>query len=1179
MIDSLFTGVVQWRINRLQVFNWGTFSQIHDIPIAERGFLFVGASGSGKSTLLDAMITLLFPNPSYNAAARVGERRRGDRSLLSYVRGAWATQADEEALGSPKAKVQYLRTKATFSAVAVTLTDGLGSKATLMLVASIRKSANEESAINKQFFIINDSYSFNTKDFNGFIKTQFDWRWLKTRLPAFTSYTTFNAYSEAFCERFAIRDKMALKLLAKAQSAKNLGDLNTFLRNFMLEEPRTLSMADRLLEEFQDLSQAHNEVQKAREQRDILWVARKHYRDRELLLREKEKVTKEFDAIDWWGLQTEDRLRRSLLPKLMRNREIAQQGLLRARKASDDIREKVRYLQLKSDQTGGAALARLDSTIENLEKELIRSENRRKQAEEKTATLEMNFPTEIKGWLALQASLSELKVYEKEAEEYRVNLRDKLKSTEREKELLLEEINQEIASMRARPSNIPAKYLNLRAELADELKVAPERLPFVGELVQVKASEAKWQGIIEVVTRNFALSLAADEELFPQLSALIEKKKWPGRLTYFLTREQGGATEVPDPNCIAGKLEYKEGAWSRWVAAQCAARYPYQCVDKWEELRDEEHAAAKSGHIKHREDLYEKNGTAGIADRRNWITGFSNKEKLILFEKQAQQLSQEITEYQRRIGLMDQESRTAQVRSTAADVLINTQWEEIDVSGGESKLQQAKNQRADMISKNVGQQKIQEQLEAAQKEEKRLDQEKESAIRQEERAREEQDVMQQAISACQSRMNEYEQLVDQGNKTRPDEETLAVVESRATNKNKVVITLEKLQPRQETMKTTLRKNLAAMDASIGKEEQEVSRCFREYLQKFVGAQSELDDSLLSAPQFFAKLEEIEADGLPRHEKNFRALLERQSLEHFTELRAELNKAREEIFSRMNMVNASLAAAPFSRLSDGESHLKIEVKNKRAQEVDSFKQELSDLLQGAWDARMTDEVAEDRYQRIERIVAQLNPATPENERWRNLVLDVRNHVTFTACEIDNQGKVIETYFDGSGKSGGQRQKLTTTCLAAALRYQLGSKGRIYSQPEDDLPVFSPVILDEAFDKADSEFTDLSLNIFQRFGFQMIVATPEKAVVTLEPYIGGAYYVVMQNRKVSSGVSITYDENTRRLDFNRVQIPQETMETAPAEDGADKKGEQKSRRKEKTQQDELPEQSLFEEQDLL
>ena len=35
MLENTIGGLVQWRIKRLQVFNWGTFSNIHDIPISE----------------------------------------------------------------------------------------------------------------------------------------------------------------------------------------------------------------------------------------------------------------------------------------------------------------------------------------------------------------------------------------------------------------------------------------------------------------------------------------------------------------------------------------------------------------------------------------------------------------------------------------------------------------------------------------------------------------------------------------------------------------------------------------------------------------------------------------------------------------------------------------------------------------------------------------------------------------------------------------------------------------------------------------------------------------------------------------------------------------------------------------------------------------------------------------
>jgi hypothetical protein len=128
--------------------------------------------------------------------------------------------------------------------------------------------------------------------------------------------------------------------------------------------------------------------------------------------------------------------------------------------------------------------------------------------------------------------------------------------------------------------------------------------------------------------------------------------------------------------------------------------------------------------------------------------------------------------------------------------------------------------------------------------------------------------------------------------------------------------------------------------------------------------------------------------------------------------------------------------------------------------------------------------------------------------------------------------VEIYRSGAGKSGGQRQKLATTCLAAALRYQLGGE-------DGELPRYAAVVLDEAFDKADNEFTALAMNIFENFGFQMVVATPLKSVMTLEPFIGGACFVEISGRHTSGVLLIEYDEQQHRL-----KLPERTRGDEPA-----------------------------------
>jgi uncharacterized protein YPO0396 len=55
----------------------------------------------------------------------------------------------------------------------------------------------------------------------------------------------------------------------------------------------------------------------------------------------------------------------------------------------------------------------------------------------------------------------------------------------------------------------------------------------------------------------------------------------------------------------------------------------------------------------------------------------------------------------------------------------------------------------------------------------------------------------------------------------------------------------------------------------------------------------------------------------------------------------------------------------------------------------------------------------------------------------------------------------------------------------------------------------------------------MNIFTNFGFQMIVATPLKSVMTLEPFIGGACFIDISDRRVSGVLMIEYDSEQQRL----------------------------------------------------
>ncbi|WP_419623522.1 ATP-binding protein, partial [Thiolapillus sp.] len=288
----------QFRMAQLQVFNWGTFSDIHDVPISEQGFLFVGRSGAGKSTLLDAFSALLVPPRwvDFNAAAREAEKTGRDRNLVSYIRGAWAEQKDD---ASGEIGTRYLRPGTTWSALALTYRNVLGQHVVLVQVFWLRGNANGQGDVNRHFMIFERPFELNELEVFG--QSNLDVRKLRQEFPDAFSRREFRPYSERFCRLLGIENEMALRLLHKTQSAKNLGDLNTLLRDFMLDKPATFEVADRLVSEFDELNATHQAVVTARQQVETLVPAREKHQQRESLLNERSGLNELLTGIDSYG--------------------------------------------------------------------------------------------------------------------------------------------------------------------------------------------------------------------------------------------------------------------------------------------------------------------------------------------------------------------------------------------------------------------------------------------------------------------------------------------------------------------------------------------------------------------------------------------------------------------------------------------------------------------------------------------------------------------------------------------------------------------------------------------------------------------------------------------------------------------------------------------------------------
>ena len=1104
----------QFRMARLQVFNWGTFSGLHTVPIAAPGFLFVGRSGAGKSTLLDAFSALLVPPRwvDFNAAAREMEKTGRDRNLVSYIRGAWAEQKDD---ASGEIATRYLRTGTTWSALALSYQNALNQRVVLVQVFWLRGSANGPGDVNRHFMIFERPFELN--ELTTFGQSNLDVRKLKQAFPETFSHREFRPYAERFCRLLGIESDMALRLLHKTQSAKNLGDLNAFLRDFMMDKPATFEVADRLVSEFDELNAAHQAVVTARRQVETLTPARTQHQQQASLQHQHSDLDTLLDGIDRYG----GRRRIDLLEAHSEHLTIQAEGLqgeISQKQAGlDQHHDRLRALEHRHRKIGGDQVTMWQAERSSLAQQREQCLRKQTQVEQACRQLGRTPPDSPHRFAELVGEArQELEHWKHGSDELR-DRRDQLVIEKKETTTAFTQTADEVKALERQPSNIPAHMLNLRRQIALSLGVSEQALPFIGELIEVKSDEAVWQSAIERVLHGFALSLLVDERHYAALSQHINSHHLGQRLVYYRTVQVDHRQARPvGADSLVLKLTIKSCSQSEWLTTELRRRFDYDCVDAVQSFRRADRALTREGQVKHSQARHEKDDRRSVNDRKHWVLGFDNHEKLALYRKQAQALADTIADLDKRIKALSDQQSTRDKRAMHCQTLVNLQWREIDIAPLLTHIDTLEQRIRDALEDNTALKDVADQI-----------------TRQQQAVKDADDALRKITIA-------YEKIIDQIDDndntltTLRDDPNLVPLTPRQTqglderfDALAEPIRLNNLDKCIRSVERTIRDEMDTLTKEMVKCGRLIERQFEAFIAAWPAEAAGLDATLAAAADFFAKLTRLETDGLPAHEQRFFDLLESQSHQNLAALSTYLSDARKEILERMALVNGSLAQVPFNQSANQTTYLQIDPSDRQLPDVREFKQAIQQALSHAWSKDRA--LAESRFLALRQLVERLSSQAPEHKRWRQAVLDVRQHMEFIGRETDERGVVVEVYRSGSGKSGGQRQKLATTCLAAALRYQLGGN-------EHGVPMYAPVVLDEAFDKADNEFTALAMNIFKNFGFQMIVATPLKSVMTLEPFIGGACFIDISDRRISGVLMIEYDSRQQRLNLP-AQSPQE------------------------------------------
>lgn len=1089
----------QFRATKLSVWNWGTFSRLHTVDFAWDGHLLLGPSGAGKSTLQDAMSAMLVPPQKvrFNAAAEEGERGGRDRTLMSYVRGAWADRGEE---GSRETAKQFLRGDATWSAIALEYRNRLGRVFTLVRVLWT-KGAGTAANLNKHFMVVEGEFDLaELKDFDGERRTL---RQKLTRPGIRHHDESFASYQEHWCRIFGIDDPSVLDLLHKTQSTKSLGDLNSFLREFTLAEPETFEKAQALVDEFIDLEEAHRAVVDARRQIEVLAPAREAYADHETAVTAIASNDALIGAVPAFRCNLEVALLEAELNELHTNRDAWTSEHTQVAEQLGLIDETIRDLERQRLAQGGGSVEEKERRIKEL---TLQREQRNKhlmRAQEACSALSWELATDPAVFSTQAGDAQALVKGEAERSEKLEDQLEKLAVEKDKQEELFADLREEVKALESNPSSIPRRAQMIRDRLCEALKLPATKAIFVGELLQVREDErAEWAPAAETLLRSFAQDLLIDDDDDRRVARWVDETNLRGRIVYHPVRtgQQASLREPQGPNSIVHKLEVKLGhPFGPWVRRELAERFDYLCVSSPSELARGEKRITAKGQIRHARRRTVKDDTLDLHDHQNWVLGFDNREKLARLKQLAQQAATDLLKIDEQISATKKGRQGDILRTRAAQTLAAMEWSEIDVA---------------ILAKHIGQ--LESELDNLRKGSPALTDIEGKLV--ETRTAHRRDLERQAdLKHRVSRANDQEPALENAlQRARIEAAALPTalaealrdqlprdwVASKADLADVIqgVVTKLELENRGLTSRNT---TLAT----------KVISAFGDFLRGWPVEAAALRAELSFAPDFFATLQRVEEDGLPEHEARFLGLLQQQSTQRLAELSTLLSEAKREINNRMVDVNDALRLVPYNP----DSYLEIEAIDLHLPDVKEFRAALAELF--AEQRSQTDDPAEAerRFEVLKRLVERLRT----DMAWRAVALDVRRHVQFIAVEREHgTSREIERYSGSSGKSGGQRQKLTATCLAAALRFKLGGV-------DGGVPSYGTVVLDEAFTKTDNEFTATSMKIFTELGFQMIVATPLKSVMTLEPFVGGATYISIANRHTSSVLSIEYDHEGQRL----------------------------------------------------
>lgn len=1099
---------IGYRLHSVELFNWGTFhKKIWKIEPNGCNSLLTGDVGSGKSTLVDALTCLIVPHQKINFNKAAGAERN-ERNLLTYIKGEYKNTKSEEADSREKAvSLRYNGpSDSTFSVVIANFNnEGYHESVSLAQVFWI------ENDKPQKLLIIREKLPLSIKDNFSNIE---DARELRKRMKDLSNTEVFDdnfsKYSQRFRQLFGMQTDKAIDLFYQTVSMKSVSSLTLFVREQMLERTEIKAQIEDLKKRFDDLNKAFAAVQNARKQKDTLEPLVEfceNFRKFEERIQDIDNLLQSIPSyfaskkIALLENDIEDCERKWL--QITGQLKVIEETLNIKRDSQNQIKQDIR-------NNGGARLEQITSDIK-LKEELSESKKTKHKAySELTSFCGLESTNTDKTFFRNVKNAEEKIETLKQRQEEILGESGKIGAKKVAIEESIETESKELDSLKQRENQIPLEFLNVREQMAKVLEINETEIPFAGELLKVNEKEKVWEGALERLLKGFGVSMLVPERHYKQISQYInelrltDKNKRGVKLDYIPVPHNFKANYTKDieDDSVVNKIDIKpDSPFEEWLQSELEQHHNLKCVSLEEFQRQPKDVITKEGQFK-RGKKHTKDDRRDLWDRKNFVLGWTNQEKIGAIEKHLNELRIEFAEIEGKLKTLSDENKANTTLQGKLNQLTSYKdWFELNWKDEVETIILLEKERDELHSSNNILKTLQEKLESVTKEITNTE------ILQKSKTKE--------IGVVEQSIKSHHEVIEECNqtlKTLLENERQSFFHQIEKEIEGIVLSIKNIDKAEKDLRLDKNKEKDSIRGRQSTLRDKIIKQMKEFKDQFPSDSLELSDEIEARLEYLEKLEKIVKEGLPKHEATLKTMLNKNTIDDIVAFDNKLDIHEKEIRNKIKNINEHLKEIEFNK----GTYIELIADRNRDQDIKVFKEDLKACYSNILDT--SDAYTEDRFNDVQKILNRFRSNENKDIDWTNKVTDVRNWFDFNASEkylADNIEK--EFYSGSSGKSGGQKEKLAYTIIASALAYQFGLK---IGEPKSKS--FRFAVIDEAFGKGSDSSAEYGLELFKKLNLQLLIVTPLQKIHIIENYINSVHFVSNTEGNNSELQNMTVEE---------------------------------------------------------